>query len=71
MVGMETKAVLAKARLCVERSGLTYQAIGERMGYAPSSARQHVWQFLHGPNPSVAMLRKFAEAVGVEPKELM
>ncbi|MEX1098004.1 MAG: helix-turn-helix transcriptional regulator [Planctomycetales bacterium] len=52
-----------RARL--ERSGLTYQQIGEGMGYPPATARQSVYQFLKGGDPQISMLRRFAEAMGI------
>ena len=49
----------------VKRSGMTYQQIGEKMGYAPSSARQAVSQFLRSGDPQIGMLRRFAGAMGI------
>ena len=49
----------------VERSGQTYQQIGEKMGYSPPSARQAVSQFLRSGDPQVGMLRRFAAAMGI------
>lgn len=48
-----------------EKSGMTRQELGERMGYAPATARQAVWQFLRSGDPQISMLRRFAEAVGI------
>ena len=44
------------------KSGLTQQELGERMGYAPASARQAVSQFLKSGDPQISMLRRFAKA---------
>ena len=60
--------MLQKAAL---KSGLTYREIGVRMGYPQKSARQAVWNFLNRKNISVATLKRFAEAVGVEPGSLL
>jgi len=49
----------------VESSGLTYQQIGERMGYSPKSARQGVSQFLRSGDPQISTLRRFASAMGI------
>ena len=68
---MNIKTVLKKAKRLVKKSGLTYQEVGERMGYPKKSARQSVSQFLNGGNPSVAMIMRFAEAIGVKPRELL
>ena len=64
------QSVLDTARGLAQDSGLTYQEIGIRMGYPPESARQSVSQFLNGKNPTLAMILRFAEALGIEPKEL-
>jgi transcriptional regulator with XRE-family HTH domain len=68
---MNAKTVLKKARKALKKSGLTYQQVGERMGYPPESARQSVGQFLSGTNPSVKMLLRFAKAVGVDARDLL
>ena len=68
---MNTQSVLRKAKQLAKESGLTYQQIGEKMGYPPKSARQSVSQFLHGSNPSVKILKRFAKAIGVEVKDLL
>lgn len=47
------------------RSGLTMQQLGERMGYAPTTARQAVSRFLKSGDPQISMLRRFAEALGI------
>jgi len=62
---------MVKVRALVEKSGATQQIIGERMGYDPKSARQSVSRFLKSENPTVAMVRKFAKAMGVDVKELL
>jgi transcriptional regulator with XRE-family HTH domain len=68
---MNVQRVLQKARQLAKESGLTYQQIGELMGYPPESARQSVGQFLNGSNPSVAMLLRFAKAIGAKPRDLL
>lgn len=67
----ETQDTMAKLRAAVAESGLTYQVIGERMGYQKSSARQSVSQALKGQRLTVVMLMKFAEALGVEAGDLL
>lgn len=54
--------VMVKVRKLIEESGLTYQQIGEKMGYGPDVARQAVSQFLKTGNPRIDRLRRFAEA---------
>lgn len=68
---MVVPPVLQNARLAAQQSGLSYRQIGVRMGYPPASARQVVWNFLNRPNTSVAKLKRFAEAVGVEAGSLL
>ena len=54
-----------------ENSGLSMQEIGERMGYAPTSAHQAVSQFLKSGDPQISMLRRFAEAIGISLQTLL
>ncbi|MBI3865680.1 MAG: helix-turn-helix transcriptional regulator [Planctomycetia bacterium] len=49
----------------LKSSEMTYQALGEKMGYPPESARQSVAQFLRGGDPRVGTIRRFAKAFGV------
>lgn len=63
--------VMTAVRERFERSGLTQQELGERMGYAPQSARQAVSQFLRSGDPQISMLRRFAAAVGISLQTLL
>ena len=63
--------VLEKMRRAALKSGLTYHQIGVRMQYPGRSARQAVWNILNRENVSVAMLTRFAKAIGVEPGSLL
>ena len=63
--------VMETVRQRMKDSGLTYQEVGERMGYGPSSARQAVSQFLKTGDPQISMLRRFAEAVGISLNTLL
>ncbi len=62
---------MRKVRKLFEGSGLTMQEVGEKMGYAPVSARQAVSQFLKSGDPQIGMLRKFAKAIGVKVQSLV
>ena len=62
---------MRKVRRLFEKSGLTQQELGEKMGYSPASARQAVSQFLRSGDPQVGMVRKFAKAVGVRVETLI
>lgn len=63
--------VMESVRQRAAESGLTQQALGERMGYAPTTARQAVSQFLKSGDPQISMLRRFAEAVGISLQTLL
>jgi transcriptional regulator with XRE-family HTH domain len=62
---------MAAVRERFVKSGLTQQELGERMGYAPGSARQAVSQFLKSGDPQISMLRRFAKALGISVKSLL
>jgi transcriptional regulator with XRE-family HTH domain len=57
---------MAKVRKLVEKSGLTQQQIGEKMGYKPETARQSVSQLLRTGDPQIGTLRRLAKALGVK-----
>jgi transcriptional regulator with XRE-family HTH domain len=66
---MDGKAdpVMAAVRSRFEKSKLTLDELGLKMGYPKESARKSAWQFIHKTNdPRMSMLRKFAQAVGVK-----
>jgi transcriptional regulator with XRE-family HTH domain len=53
-------------RIALERSGLSYEEVGARMGYGEDTARKSAWQFVNRTNdPRLSMLRRFADAVDV------
>jgi transcriptional regulator with XRE-family HTH domain len=57
---------MKRVKKLFEASGMSQQELGEKMGYAPASARQAVSQFLKSGDPQISMLRRFAKAVGVK-----
>ena len=64
--------VMPKTRDRFERSKLSLDELGTRMGYPKASARKSAWQFLYKTNdPRLSMLRRFAEAVGCTVKSLL
>lgn len=67
----QTDPVMDAIRQWIAESGLTYQELGERMGYAPSTARQAVSQFLKSGDPRMSMIRRFASASGVSLQALV
>ena len=66
-----SEAFAAKAKLLLREAGLTYQQAGERMGYDPAQARQAVYRFIHGNNPSAAMVTKFIKALGKKLEDVL
>lgn len=64
--------VMLRARERFERSGISLNSLGMKMGYPKDSARKSAWQFLYKTNdPRMSMLRKFAEAMGCSVKSLL
>ena len=59
------------AQRLMKEAGLSYHQTGVRMGIPENVARQVVWRFINGTNPSVAMVVKFANAVGADVEELL
>lgn len=65
-------SVMPRARAAFERSELSLEELGRRMGYDGATARQAAWQFLNKTrDPRLSMLAKFARAVGVSLKDLV
>lgn len=63
---------MENARKHFVKSGMSYDELGQKMGYPRASARKSAWQFLQGTNdPRLSMLRKFAKAVGCSVKSLV
>jgi len=63
--------VMDAVRQRFEQSGLTLQALGDKMGYPAESSRQSVAQFLKSGDPQISMLRRFAKAVGISVATLL
>ena len=64
--------VMAAVRAAHERSGLSFEQLGLRMGYTKDTARRSAWQFVNRTNdPRLSMLRRFGEAVGTPVSELL
>lgn len=63
---------MAQVREKFEKSNLSLDDLGQKMGYPPESARKSAWQFIHKTNdPRLSMLRRFAQAVGTSLKSLV
>src|SRR4029079_18626689 len=68
---MDEDPVMAAVRARFEKSEMTLDALGEKMGYPPATARKSAWRFLNKTNdPRLSMLRKFAAAVECSVKSL-
>jgi transcriptional regulator with XRE-family HTH domain len=58
--------VMDRARALFEKSGLSLEDLGQKMGYEGDTARKSAWQFLNKTtDPRLSMLQKFADAMGV------
>lgn len=63
---------MIRVRAKFEASGLTLDELGNRMGYAPETARKSAWQFIRQTgDPRVSMLRRFAHALEIPIEELV
>ena len=61
-----TSAPMDRARNLFQKSGLSLDELGQRMGYSGDAARKSAWQFLHKTtDPRLSMLVRFAEAMNV------
>jgi transcriptional regulator with XRE-family HTH domain len=56
--------LMERVRKAFDQSGMSMQELGNKMGYAETTARQAVSQFLKSDDPRVSMVQKFAKAVG-------
>lgn len=73
MATISTDPVMLRVRTHFEKSGLSLEQLGSRMGYAKATtARNSAWQFLHRTNdPRISMLRRFAKALEIPLKDLV
>ena len=66
------ETVRHKALRLFERSGLTLEELGLRMGYEAGTARRAAWQLFNKVgDPRLSTLEKLADALGVKPKDLL
>lgn len=62
---------MIRARELFEKSKLTLDEPGQRMGYTGDVARKSAWQFLNKTaDPRLSTLRRFVVAVGVSMSDL-
>ena len=65
-------AVMKRIHDVFEKSGMTLDELGQKMGYPKETARKSAWQFLRQTNdPRLSMLRKFAKAAGISLRDLV
>ena len=63
---------MERAKLLFEKSGLSLDELGQRMGYSGDVARKAAWQFLNKTSdPRLSMLRRFSEALNVSLADLV
>jgi transcriptional regulator with XRE-family HTH domain len=68
----KTKNIMDRVRILFERSGLSLDELGHRMGYSGDPARKSAWQFLRKTrDPRLSMLERFADAVNVSLVDLI
>lgn len=68
----KTVAAMERVRRVFEKSGLSLEELGQRMGYSDNTARKSAWQFLNKTkNPRLLMLERFAEALNVSLADLV
>jgi transcriptional regulator with XRE-family HTH domain len=67
-----THNTMDRVRLLFDRSGLSLDELGQRMGYSGDPARKSAWQFLKKTaDPRLSTLEKFAEAMNVSLVDLV
>ncbi|MCH7989104.1 MAG: hypothetical protein IID46_08120 [Planctomycetes bacterium] len=72
MADHQAEPVMLAVRAAFERSELSLDGLGLRMGYPKETARKSAWQFVNRTNdPRFSMLRRFAGALEIEVAELL
>jgi transcriptional regulator with XRE-family HTH domain len=67
-----SKKLLAKARKLFDDSGMTYDQLGQKMGYESGTARRAVWQLFNKiTDPRLSTLEALATALKVDLKDLL
>lgn len=57
---------MGRIKLLFEKSGLSLDELGQRMGYSSTVARKSAWQFLNKTSdPRLSMIQKFADALSL------
>ena len=68
---MDSAEIMKRINAAFEKSGLTLEELGKRMGADPDTARMTAWQFLRkSTDPRLSMVVRFCEALGISIGEL-
>ena len=68
----ETEPAMKRAKAIFEKSGLSLEELGQRMGYTETLARKSAWQFLNKTrDPRLSMIRKFASAMSISARDVV
>ena len=68
----QSTSVMGRVRSLFEKSGLSLDDLGQKMGYEGDTARKSVWQFLNKTtDPRLSMLQRFADAMNVSLADLV
>ncbi len=63
---------MERAKLFFDRSGLSLEELGQRMGYPSDTARKSAWQFLNKTSdPRLSMLLRFANALNISVVDIL
>jgi transcriptional regulator with XRE-family HTH domain len=66
-----SKTIIAKAKKLFDKSGMTLEELGEKMGHESETARQKVWLlFNRTTDLRVSTVERLADALGVKVKDL-
>jgi transcriptional regulator with XRE-family HTH domain len=69
---MDSADVMKRANDAFEKSGLTLEELGQRMGIDAKTARMSAWQFLNKTtDPRLSMLLKFCAALDLSIDEFL
>ncbi len=69
---IDSTEVMKRAKEAFEKSGITLEELGNRMGADQKTARMTAWQFLNKTtDPRLSMLLRFCAAVEVPVEKLL
>lgn len=68
----KTAIAMERIRLLFEKSGLSLDELGKRMGYSGKTARKSAWQFLNKTSdPRLSMIEKFSKALSISLRDVI